>query len=611
MEARALIAPPDSRSLQKLLLRLRGAPFTWAYLSQSVVGFHQAGHAFQGHGTHLDTTDKFHQAAKDLREPYLTYLYEIGRQLDSLRWWISTVSYRNGYSSKILQRACFLKVALDLVRKWEGPEPLVLVLDNITYRALELNLSKNGFSGIRVLGLENFAPWEPFVDTAKMLAHRAFFLYRETYRWFQSRWIVPRPCRPTEPTTLLISYATPSNLRQEGEFYESYFGDLASKLSQLGYHLSVAPMILRQVPYKQALHRLRETSLPILIPHRYLGILDLVRAAIATCVKPPAPRTTPLLAGMDIGILIKQEQRSYWISNWAADSLLMETLVRRWSDSGFSFSQIIYIYENQPWERALCWAARRRFPEATLVGYQHAGVPGLLMNFFLAPGGEPAAPLPDRVMTVGKLTARLLCSNGYAPGLIRAGGALHAGSMLRARAQDSRPPSSGDTPIVLFGSSDGLEETEELVDLAIRLFDEDDGIRVVVKCHPLRPIEMISSKIGEKLPAHVESSEDSIIELMLQSSVMVYSGSTVGYEALALYLPVVHLRTQFDLNMDPLEAVPQARLEATGLEELREKVLWLLEHREDYIAQHQEEWDHLVDEMYGPVTDETFRSFVE
>ena len=113
-----------------------------------------------------------------------------------------------------------------------------------------------------------------------------------------------------------------------------------------------------------------------------LGILDLVRAAIATCVKPPAPRTTPLLAGMDIGILIKQEQRSYWISNWAADSLLMETLVRRWSDSGFSFSQIIYIYENQPWERALCWAARRRFPEATLVGYQHAGVPGLLMNFF-------------------------------------------------------------------------------------------------------------------------------------------------------------------------------------------------------------------------------------
>ena len=92
---------------------------------------------------------------------------------------------------------------------------------------------------------------------------------------------------------------------------------------------------------------------------------------------------------------------------------------------------------------------------------------------------------------------------------------------------------------------------------------------------------------------------------------MVYSGSTVGVEALALHLPVAHLRTQFDLNMDPLETVPQARLEATGLEELREKVRWLLEHREEYIAQHREEWDRLVEDVYGPVTEDTFRSFVE
>ena len=52
-------------------------------------------------------------------------------------------------------------------------------------------------------------------------------------------------------------------------------------------------------------------------------------------------------------------------------------------------------------------------------------------------------------------------------------------------------------------------------------------------------------------------------------------------------------------------------MEATGLDELRDKVRWLLANREAYIAQHQESWDRLVGEMYGPVTEDTVRAFVE
>ena len=92
---------------------------------------------------------------------------------------------------------------------------------------------------------------------------------------------------------------------------------------------------------------------------------------------------------------------------------------------------------------------------------------------------------------------------------------------------------------------------------------------------------------------------------------MVYTGSTVSVQAMALGLPAVHLRPQFDLDLDPLEAVPEVRLEAVGLEELREKVDWLLEHRDEYIAEHRESWSGLVDDMYGAVTEESFRQFVD
>ena len=172
-------------------------------------------------------------------------------------------------------------------------------------------------------------------------------------------------------------------------------------------------------------------------------------------------------------------------------------------------------------------------------------------------------------------------------------------------------PAARNPSTVLVAPSIGREEAAELVEMAAQLFDEDDDVRVVVKCHPMMPPEKIGDLNSERLPDHVQFSDKPINELMASSSVMVYSGSSVGTEALGIGLPVVHLRTSFDFDLDPLEEAPGARLEATGLEELREKVRWVLAHREEYIAQHREEWGCLVDDIYGPVTDDTIQAFLQ
>jgi surface carbohydrate biosynthesis protein (TIGR04326 family) len=292
-------------------------------------------------------------------------------------------------------------------------------------------------------------------------------------------------------------------------------------------------------------------------------------------------------------------------------ALLMVPLVRRWASLGPSITRIIYLYENQPWERALCWEVKRSLPNTVLVGYQHARVPRLMLNFYLAPGGEGKAPLPDRVVTVGRHTARILSAGGYEPERIRVGGALQLQNLLALRPQGSKLPASANGTTVLVAPSNSPEEAAELLHLAVRLFDGNEGVRIAIKCHPLLPFQKVSSSIGGQLPKHVEVSDDPLSDLMLKSCVMVYSGSTVCVQALALGLPVVHVRPQFDFDLDPLETVPDLRLEATGLEELRQKVLWLLDHRDEYIAQHRERWNRFVDDMYGPVTQQTFLAFVE
>ena len=611
MDPLILIIASDSRSQQNALRRLPGDHFSWVYLGQRIDHFYKVKQAFQDLGTHLDTVPRFHEASEALRESYLAYLYSIGRELNCLRWWITSLSYRSSYASETFRQACYLKIALDLVRSWEGPEPLVVVADKPLRRALERNLAGHRGVKVHVMGPHQSFPLRWAHDLTSMLAHRAIFMLREGRRIFQSRWMIPRRYVPTVETTLILSGATPSNLSRGGEFHTSFFGDLAVRLNELGCRVAIVPMIPPSVRYKGALLRLQEGSYPLLVPHRYLSFPDLIRTVISSLTKPPLPRSIPALCGMDISPLIKEDLRTHWVSNQVMEPLMIAALVRHWAVLGLSIARIIYIYENQPWERALCWEVRRSLPGAKLVGYQHARLPLMELNWFLAPGEESDAPLPDRVVTVGKHSARLMTDDGYAPTRIRVGGAIQMQSLSDPGCQSVDSAASKTGGVVLVSSSNGLEETAELAWMAMYLFDEDEGIRILMKCHPIMPFEKVSGIIGGELSTHVEVSDEPVIDLMRNSSVMVYSASTVCIQALAIGLPVVHLRPQFDFDLDPLEAVPDVRLEATGLDELRQKVRWLLEHRAEYIRQHRERWKFVTEEMYGQVSEETFRAFVE
>jgi hypothetical protein len=615
LDSLVVVSASDSRSLRKALSLTVGESFSWAYLGQSLEEFTRVKHCFLGRGDQIDTACSIHSTAESLRGPYLTYLYDIGRRLNNLRWWLTSLSYRSVYQSETFLQACLLKVGLDLLRGWEGLKPLVLVVaEGPVRRAVQLNGPYPKAKRVEFIGFPGLGPLDPafaMLNFARVLARRVYFVVSEWRRMIQSRRVVRQPYIPYEPSTLLMSSVSPRNAQLGTEFHTFFFGDLAYKLGELGSRVALMPQVLREVPYKETLKQLMKAPFPVCVPHRYLKFFDPLTAATKTIAKPPAPQPTPPLTDMNISPLVEAELRRYWIGNRAAHDLLFASSVRRLVDSGSDINRIIYVYENQPWERALCWQARRSLPAARLVGYQHSRAPRMLLNMYLAPGGEKEAPLPDRVVTVGEYTARLFSSDGYDSGMVRSGGAFQQLGNHAPASAASRSQVPEDGPSVLAAPSMGREEAKELVDVVIGMFGEVDGVRVVIKCHPTMPFSMITRTANWQLPAHVEVSEEPIDELMDKSSVMIYTGSTVCIQALNKGLPMVHLCRQFGLDLDPLELEPEARLDAMGLEDLRDKVCWLLDHREEYIDSHQERWNCLLSQMFGPVTEQTYLAFVD
>ena len=78
---------------------------------------------------------------------------------------------------------------------------------------------------------------------------------------------------------------------------------------------------------------------------------------------------------------------------------------------------------------------------------------------------------------------------------------------------------------MLVAGSYGLEESYELADLAARLFNPTDGVKIVFKCHPATPFSSFKHLMLVPLPSHVHISEKPITELISRSSLMIYTGS--------------------------------------------------------------------------------------
>lgn len=610
VDRQIIISPPDVQSLAKVLRQLSDTSFSWIYLGQNIGLFHRSQKKFFRQGICIDATQKFHQASEELRDPYLIHTYQLLRGQNNLKWWTTALAYRSGYVSKAFHNICYLKIALDLVDNGDINRPLVIVTEDSVCGAIEKNLSLRGFNDYKVFRRADSPTLTWLKKASRMLAHRARFLAQGAYRIFKSRRETLGQTLPTQMTTLIVTWITAGNVSMGSKYHEAYFGDLAHKLGQRGVKVTLVPMILRDVRYIDALYTLKDVALPVLNPHRCLKYRDLLWAAISSCARPQLPRECTMMCEMDVRLLIKDDINRHWEDNSAADSLLMAALVNRWSNLGIEIERIVYIYENQPWERALCWETRRVFPKAQLIGYQHARAPRMGLNWYLAPGGESEAPLPDRVVTVGKHNATMLSTSGYRPGTVRVGGALQMQNILALADDAVQDIQIHDGRTILVAPSNGIEEASALVDMAINLFDEKDGIRILLKYHPLLPSQKVMDYLGARLPAHVMVSEKPITELIQSSSIMVYTSSLVCAQALALGLPVIQVKNQFDLNTDPLENVPDLRLEAASLPELREKVSWLLEHREEYITLHSKAWRTTVEDIYSPVTEETVDAFV-
>ena len=606
-----IVCPPDKSSILKVLRQLKGNSFRWVYLGEEVSQFiiteQQIGEA----GKRIEIGEKLQEIAKSLSQAYIEYIGKLSIANNSLNWWASALSEKSPLASKTFLYACYVKLCQAFVTS-NGGENLLIVGEN---EAIRQGLITNMADSPRFVVQHIKAPLVELLrnigNSIRITLLKQYLLALTIYRLlYARRYRLKPPIKKSrvENLTLLYNWVDARSLSADGDYRDNYFGELTQFLQNRDKNVAIVPRFSPTISYRQYLKKMARKLDSLLLPESFLTIVDVIKVFIKTLRKSPAFKKYPVFEGMDVSGIILNDFNKDWESNNITSTLLSYYLVKRWKNSGIPIDTFIYPYENQAWEKAYCLALREFYPSAKIIGYQHAPVPKMFLNYFFSKEEVPVLPFPDKVITTGKHTENLFKELGYNPVKVICGGAIRYASLLKKKNIPLKRDISN--PVILVTPSTDRNETIELVWKVMKAFRNKQEYKIVFKFHPDYPYRFVAKGIGA-LPKHFIISDKPSSDLLQESHALIYTSSTTSIEAISLGVPVLHVQSSLTIDRDNLaDFPPDARESANTPEEILKAVEKMLKMDEAELSRKRRLWSEIVEDMFGPVDESTFDLFL-
>jgi len=209
-----------------------------------------------------------------------------------------------------------------------------------------------------------------------------------------------------------------------------------------------------------------------------------------------------------------------------------------------------YIYEGNYWERLQLLSLKEFSPATIVIGYQHNVVSRAAFNYFPSEGDIGLAPMPDKVLTTGPITAeRLKTFGNYGELPVISTCAIRYGSLFNlkrvTRTQEK----------VLLVALEGLRQSVEMINSLEVFVDQFPDWKVRVRTHPIFPIREVRKYLTFNIDNidNIEFSTGvSLLEDLKRSSIVMYWASTVALESLCLGIPVINFKKINYFDADPI-----------------------------------------------------------
>ncbi len=157
-------------------------------------------------------------------------------------------------------------------------------------------------------------------------------------------------------------------------------------------------------------------------------------------------------------------------------------------------------HENQAWEKAYPFA-RHLIPKCAtkITGYQHTGFSLKILNYFPTRTEAGMPVFPDKLVTVGGITKRVLEEKAHYPCPIVEGASLRFDRHARNGTFSIEPANTNILCGIVYAFSYDIPKYRKIVESLIDVF-QDSRVKVFLKIHPLYDEGKVFKDLGIRLP---------------------------------------------------------------------------------------------------------------
>lgn len=566
----------------------------------------------------------------ELREEYLTLIGKLSNTNNSPEWWASELASKNPYTH-LYTRICLLAACRQYIEKPSGKSIFfvsstqALNQELIAFAEEKTQEYKNiRIIGANILALSCYNYIKSSLETLLrrappfMTAGKFFNTYqklldtRKDYRSLilQRKNIFDIPLFTDDKGILLFTWVDHRNFTSEGKYRDPHFGPLPEELKKRGYEVIFVPRILFTIPYGEAVNRLLKSGEQFLFPEQCINSNDIFSCERrAKQYLPNFPKDLHI-GSMPVLSLMKEQCENY--RKTLSDNLLYERLIKHLAESGLHPLQVIHTCEGHSWEQILKRSVQQYLPETKVVGFDNITFSRLVLSMFPAENELQIRPIPDRIVTNGPMFYEVLKKEGFPLDRIRSGCALRHTYLWESPESSLIDKKNKMGPIkILAATSIGLGDSVEIIDKAAQAFGGNNSFEVLIKCHPLVDINQVKSFLGPRINyQNIKFVTEPMDELLPRTDVLLYTYTSICFEALRFGVYPICVRSENFLNLDPLDAAPNIRGIATTPDEIRVEVERFSHMQSDEKIEYKKQSLTVLKQALAPVTDSCIDSFI-
>ena len=602
------IVPSNKTTIKKIINhQFQDTRFYWMYLGTDVPFDLSLRNQIDQKGHRISIAPDIQSTAQKSRKDYIRFIGDLMPDDDLQSWWLSNISEKNPFTVNLFLQFCYINACLNHVQDCDR-DLLVICQTRGLAGALAKNLGMRGvivktydtfglklwnilssfFAGIFRLG------WFGLNYSARSLLAKGFSWLKKDRKLlfkYPDEWIC------------LHSWTDKRSFGTHG-FADIYFGDLGNTLIHKGYPVFFLVDVLPTFSYFQALKNLFQTEKKIILFEEFISPVDVVASIFS--VREPVLRKEPVsIKGVDVSFLIGELQRKSAYdprTRWAQLCYRVAKKISQYSPP----SRFICTFENHIWEKMFSMGFHESSDKTKVMGYAHTIVNTMYTNYTISKKEEKLAPLPDRIIVNGTRTAKILAASGFDPATIAIGGSLRYSHLTKT---GDRPPHHEGEKTVLLTASAELNESLELIYSALQTFGGIDHITVIIKCHPTVPFSHVAGLLP-RLPKNFQVSEESVENLLLKADLVLYTSSASAVEAFAIGVPVIHVKSEYRIDMNIFEGFTEVPSATTSqLSDLYH--LFTSADITDKSTDDKEKREKIIRDLFTPVDENSYRLFVK